>query len=212
LHRSHSFAIDNDYGHAKYLDKFQNERFNMVKALEKLDRRVATVMFEQKQWFTWIKQCQEKEDEDTENESKKVKLESLLIKHHQTEISRHMREMRSREDGKRQEQYLNAIYTQRLSELSEEEQDYWDPIQDIFGYERDNYVDLIKFFHMFDDEDRTSLSSPRTLTYPTRCRFAATGTNSSSSTFSVKTNTFQPPDGHCSSAISTASIYCSLAS
>jgi hypothetical protein len=48
LYHSHFFAIDNDYGDAKYLDKLQNERFNMIKALEKLGRRAATVMFEQK--------------------------------------------------------------------------------------------------------------------------------------------------------------------
>ena len=90
-----------------------------------------------------------------ENESKKAKLESLLFKRHQKEIDRHKRGMRSREDGKRQEQYLKDVYTQRLSEMSEEEQDEWDPIQAVYGYEKDNYIDLIKFFLMLDVEVQT---------------------------------------------------------
>jgi hypothetical protein len=130
----------------------------MIKALQKLGRRAATVMYEQKQWFTWIKQCQEKEDEEAENESKKVKLESLLFKRHQKEIYRHRREMRSRENGKRHEQYLNKVYIQRISEMSEEEQDEWDPIQDVYGYEKENYMDLIKFFLMLDHQEQTGES------------------------------------------------------
>jgi hypothetical protein len=165
LHHSHFFAIDNDYGHEKYLDKLQSERSNMVKSLEKLGKRAATIMYEQKQWFGWIKQCQEKEEKEAENESKKVKLESLLFRRHQKEIDRHQREMKSKEDKKRQERYLEETYTQRLSEMSEEEQDGWDPIQDVYGYERDNYVDLIKFFLMFDDQEEIDDSSadPRTV-------------------------------------------------
>lgn len=44
LHHSHFFAIDNDYGHEKYLDKLQNERHVMTKALEKLGKRAAALM------------------------------------------------------------------------------------------------------------------------------------------------------------------------
>ncbi|KAF2126227.1 hypothetical protein P153DRAFT_378428 [Dothidotthia symphoricarpi CBS 119687] len=150
LHHSHFFAIDNDYGHAKYLDRLQNERHVMVKALEKLGKRAAAVMYEQKQWFDWVKKCQEEEEKQGENESKKVKLESLLLKRHQKEIDRHQKEVRRKEDRKREEQFLDETYKQRLSE--EEEQEEWDPIQDINGYERDNYIDLIKFFLMLEDE------------------------------------------------------------
>lgn len=153
LHHSHFFAIDNDYGHEKYLDQLQNQRHVVVKALERLGKRAAVLMYEQKQWFDWVKQCQEKEEKEGENESKKIKLESLLFKRHQKEIDRHQREIRSREHKKLQEQYLEELYTQRLSEMSDEEQDEWDPIQDVYGYERDNYVDLIKFFLMLKEQD-----------------------------------------------------------
>ncbi|KAF2657234.1 hypothetical protein K491DRAFT_777340 [Lophiostoma macrostomum CBS 122681] len=37
--------------------------------------------------------------------------------------------------------------------MSEQEQDEWDPVKDVFGYERDNYVDLFKYFLMLEDED-----------------------------------------------------------
>jgi hypothetical protein len=37
LHHSHFFAIDNDYGHEKYLDRLQNERYVMTKVLGHLD-------------------------------------------------------------------------------------------------------------------------------------------------------------------------------
>jgi hypothetical protein len=125
----------------------------MVKALEKLGKRAAAVMYEQKQWFSWVKQCQEKEDEEAESEGKKVKLESLLFKRHQKEIDRHQREMRSRENKKRQEQYLNNVYAKSLSQMSIEEQKEWDPTQDVYGYEKDNYVELIKFFLMLNEQE-----------------------------------------------------------
>jgi len=39
--------------------------------------------------------------------------------------------------------------------MSEEDQDEWDPVQDVFGYERDNYVDLIRYFLMTKDQEDT---------------------------------------------------------
>jgi hypothetical protein len=154
LHHSHFFAIDNDYGHEKYLDKLQNERYVMTKALEKLGKRAAALMHQQKQWYDWVKKAQDDEEKNGETEGKKVKLESLLFRRHQKEITRHQREMKAKENRKRQEEYLNQVYTQRLSEMSEDEQDEWDPIQDVYGYEKDNYVDLIKFFLMLEDQDQ----------------------------------------------------------
>ncbi|KAH6625600.1 hypothetical protein C7974DRAFT_434634 [Boeremia exigua] len=151
LHHSHFFAIDNDYGHQKYLDKLLNDKQNMVKALEKLGKRAATVMYEKKQWFDWIKQTQVKEEKEGETESKKVKLEALLFQRHQKELKRQQRAMRAKEAQKQQEQYLDETYQQRLSDMTEEEQDDWDPIKDVYGFERDNYVELIKYFLMLKE-------------------------------------------------------------
>ncbi|KAJ8107718.1 hypothetical protein OPT61_g8673 [Boeremia exigua] len=156
LHHSHFYAIDNDYGHQKYLDKLLNDRQNMTKALEKLGKRAATVMYEQKQWFDWIKETQIKEEKEGETESKKVKLEALLFQRHQKEIKRQQRAMRAKETEKQQEQYLDETYKQRLSDMSEEDQDDWDPIRDVYGYERDNYVELIKYFLMLKESEPSS--------------------------------------------------------
>jgi hypothetical protein len=153
LHHSHFFAIDNDYGHQKYLDKLLNDKQNMAKALEKLGKRAATVMYEQKQWFDWVKDTQAKEEKEGETESKKVKLESLLFQRHQKELKRQQREMQAKEAQRQQEQYLDETYKLRLSDMSEEEQDDWDPIKDVYGYERDNYVELIKYFLMLKDNE-----------------------------------------------------------
>lgn len=124
----------------------------LLKALEKIGKRAVALMHEQIQWYDWDKKFQEEEEKHGASESKKVKLESLLFKRHQKEIARHQRELKHRKDKKRQEEYLHEEYTQRLSEMSEEEQDEWDPIKDVYGYEKDNYVDLIKFFLMLKDE------------------------------------------------------------
>ncbi|KAF1961597.1 hypothetical protein CC80DRAFT_462884 [Byssothecium circinans] len=153
LHHSHFYAVDMDYGHEKYLTKLLNEKHVMAKALERLGKRGAEVMYEQKEWLDWVKHCQEEEESQRENESKKVKLESLLFKRHQKEIEGHHRAMKAKENKKREEKYLQQAYQQRLSEMSDEEREEWDPMQDVFGYERDNYVDLLKFFLMLKDQD-----------------------------------------------------------
>lgn len=125
----------------------------MIKALERLGKRAAAVMYEQKQWFNWVKETQEQEERQGETESRKVKLESLLFQRHQRELKRQQREMKAREVQKQQEQYLDETYKQRLSDMSEEEQDDWDPIKDVYGYERENYVKLIKYFLMLQDQE-----------------------------------------------------------
>ena len=43
LHHSHFFAIDNDYGHEKYLTKLQSEKHVMARALERLGKRGADI-------------------------------------------------------------------------------------------------------------------------------------------------------------------------
>ncbi|KAJ4983302.1 hypothetical protein SVAN01_11183 [Stagonosporopsis vannaccii] len=158
LHHSHFFAIDNDYGHQKYLDRLLNDKQNMAKALEKLGKRAATVMYEQKQWFAWVKETQIKEEKAGETESKKVKLEALLFQRYQKEIKRQQRELQAKEAQKQQEEYLDDTYKQRLTNLSEEEHDDWDPIKDVHGYERDNYVELIKYFLMLKEPEPGSAS------------------------------------------------------
>lgn len=151
LHHSHFYAIDMDYGHEKYLTKLLNDKHVIARALERLGQRGAEIVHQKKQWLNWIKTRQEEEESQRENESKKVKLEALLLKRHQKELRHHQLAVAAKENKQREEEYLNGAFEQRLSEMTEEEQDDWDPVLDVFGYERANYVDLIKFFLMLQD-------------------------------------------------------------
>ncbi|KAL5383648.1 hypothetical protein DPSP01_005754 [Paraphaeosphaeria sporulosa] len=161
LHHSHFYAVDMDYGHEKYLTKLLNDKHVMSRALERLGKRGAEIVHQKKEWLGWVKKRQEEEESHRENESKKVKLEALLLKRHQKELQRQQQEATAKEQKQREEEYLNGVLKQRLSEMTEEEQDDWDPVQDVFGYERANYVDLIKFFLMLQDQDILTTSDEK---------------------------------------------------
>ncbi|KAF2808929.1 uncharacterized protein BDZ99DRAFT_444814 [Mytilinidion resinicola] len=153
LHHSHFFAVDMDYGHEKYLAQLQKEKHTIARALERLGRRTAEILYAKRSWFQWVRQCQDDEEAQRENESKKVKLEAQLFRRHQKEVTRHQNEVRARENQKRAEAFLNEVYTQRLSEMTEAEQEEWDPVQDVAEDERGSYIDLIKYFLMLKDSD-----------------------------------------------------------
>lgn len=60
-----------------------------------------------------------------------------------------IKHLRAREDAKRQEEYLNQAYYDRLAGNTEEEEGddaKWDPIEDVLGDERGTYMDLIRHF------------------------------------------------------------------
>ncbi|KAF2498113.1 hypothetical protein BU16DRAFT_525675 [Lophium mytilinum] len=153
LHHSHFFAVDMDYGHEKYLAQLQKEKHTIARALERLGRRTADILYAQRSWFPWVRQCQDDDEAQRENESKKVKLEAQLFRRHQKEVLRHQKEVMAKENQKRAEAFLNEVYTQRLSEMTEAEQEEWDPVQDVAEDERDSYIDLIKYFLMLKDSD-----------------------------------------------------------
>ena len=73
-----------------------------------------------------------------------------------------MKELRAKEDHKRQEAYLDEAYNARLSE--EEQEAQWDPIEDVIEDERGNYIDLIKHILLLtesaeDDAPKTKSSN-----------------------------------------------------
>jgi hypothetical protein len=94
-----------DYGHAKYLDVLQGQKATITKALERLEHRTAEVRFsmsllcghlicvqvlyQHEQWFTWVRECQNDEEENREKEQKKVKMEAALFKRHVRNIPEH---------------------------------------------------------------------------------------------------------------------------
>ncbi|KAL9600390.1 MAG: hypothetical protein Q9219_003240 [cf. Caloplaca sp. 3 TL-2023] len=142
LHHSRFFSLNLDYGHQHYLDILSNRRFIVIRALERLERRVSEVLYDTQRWFKWVRECQDEEDAARENEKKKIKSEAALFKRHVKDVQARMRALRAREDLKQQEDYLEIAYNTRLSE--EEQEAQWDPIEDVIKDERGNYIDLIK--------------------------------------------------------------------
>lgn len=173
LHHSHFYAVDMDYGHEKYLTKLLNDKHVVARALERLGQRAAEIVHRKEQWIGWVKDRQEEEESQRENESKKVKLEAMLLKRHQKELQRQQQEAAAKEQKDREEEYLDGVLKLRLSEMTEKEQDDWDPVQDVFGYERANYVDLINFFLMVRDQDVPDVSDEQETSSPAAAPAAA---------------------------------------
>ena len=148
LHHSRFFALHMDYGHQNYLDILSSRRNLVMCALERLERRVADVLYKQQKWFKWVRQCQDEEETARENEKKKVKKEAALFRRHEKDAQSRIRELRAKENLKRQEVYLDEAYNARLSDEEEAE---WDPIEDVIEDERENYVDLIKHILLMTD-------------------------------------------------------------
>ena len=69
-----------------------------------------------------------------------------------------MKELRNKEDQKRQEKYLNEAYRERLA-IEDEAQ--WDPIEDVVEDERGNYVDMINMFLMLKETEFAAAEANR---------------------------------------------------
>ncbi|KAL6720831.1 hypothetical protein ACLMJK_002756 [Lecanora helva] len=148
-----------DYGHQQYIDTLNSRKTIVLRALERLERRVTDIPYNQQKWFKWVRQCQDDEENTRENEKKKIKREAALFKRRTKDAQSRMRALRAREDQKRQEAYLDEAYNARLSEEQEAE---WDPIEDVIEDERGNYVDLIKHILFMTEavEDTDAASKP----------------------------------------------------
>ncbi|KAL8979797.1 MAG: hypothetical protein Q9205_004956 [Flavoplaca limonia] len=162
LHHSRFFSLNLDYGHEQYLSTLSSRRFIVVRALESLERRVSEVLYKKQKWFKWVRQCQEEEETARETEKKKIKKEAALFRRHVKDVQARMKELRAKEDLKRQEAYLDEAYNARLSE--EEQEAQWDPIEDVIEDERGNYIDLIKHILLLtesveDDAPKTKSSN-----------------------------------------------------
>ena len=150
LHHSRFFSLTLDYGHQHYLDTLSNRKFIVLRALERLERRTAEVLYQKRKWFSWVRQAQDLEETQRESEKKRIKKEAALFKRHAKDMQLRVRDLRAREDAKRSEAFLEEAYRDRMSE--EEEDAHWDPIEDVIEDERGNYVDLIKHI-LFMTED-----------------------------------------------------------
>ena len=150
LHHSRFFSLNLDYGHQHYLDTLSNRKFIVVRALERLERRTAEVLYKKNKWFSWVRQVQDLEEMQRESEKKRVKKEAALFKRHVKDRQLRMRDLRAKEDAKRSEAFLEEAYKERMSK--EEEDAHWDPIDDVIEDERGNYVDLIKHILLMTED------------------------------------------------------------
>jgi len=95
LHHSRFFAEDCDYGHEKYLEVLQSQKGTVTRALERLERRTAEVIYGEQKWYNWVRECQDEEERGRQKEREKVRLEAALFKRHGRRLSLEL-EMRRR--------------------------------------------------------------------------------------------------------------------
>ena len=165
IHHSHFFSLVLDYGHQHYIDNLQSQKFTLLRALERLERRTADVLYKQKKWFKWVRARQDEEEVQREKESKRIKQEAALFKRQCKHMELRMKQLREREEVRRQEEYLEEAYRNRQAQTDSDEAD-WDPIEEVVENERGNYLALIKFFLWQEEipEVTDQVSSPTTLT------------------------------------------------
>lgn len=145
LHHSRFYALQLDYGHQHYLDALASQKHAVLRALERVERRTAEVLYEQQKWFKWVRALEDAEEAARDAEKKKVKQEAALLKRHWKEVEARLRELRKREEQKRQDEFLDKVLEERAKEGDMSDED-WDPIEDSVEDERGNYIDLLRLF------------------------------------------------------------------
>ena len=154
LHHSRFYSLTLDYGHKAYLDKLTNDRLTIVRALERLERRTAEVLYAQRKWFKWVRERQDEEEAARVKESELIKKEAKLFRRHRQEMDARKKHLKMQEDLKRQEAFLDSAYQERQQSMTEEEdEEAWDPIEDAVEDERGSFVSLMK--HLLWDESST---------------------------------------------------------
>jgi hypothetical protein len=160
LHHSRFYSLNLDYGHQHFLDTLANDRFIVLRALERIERRTAEVLYAQKKWFRWVRACQDEEDAHREKESKRIKKEAELLKRNMRRYEARRRELRAQEHTRQQDEYLDQAYRERLAMDEGTDDEDWDPIEDVFENERGDFVDLIKHFLWQDMEPEEASLNP----------------------------------------------------
>ncbi len=159
LHHGHFFAKGMDYGHEKYLNTLINKRLTYQKALERVTMRMANVLFQNQKWFKWAREVQEEEEKQKENEQKKIKREAALFRRQVKEVNVRTRQLRAKEDARRQDQYLEQAYREGLANQPDEFDDVdLDPIQDYNEDQRSIYILLIRHFLWEDIQQDLDIS------------------------------------------------------
>lgn len=148
LHRKHFYSLNLDYGHQAYIDRLTNRRQNALQALCRVEKRTARVLYQKEQWFSWVRKIQEEEEAIGETEKKKVKLEAALFQRHWKQMQARLQLKRQKDEKKLQDAYLEDAFRERMAMSADElnDDETWDPIEDMAQDERNRYVDLIEHF------------------------------------------------------------------
>lgn len=148
-----------DYGHEAYLNKLITQRHTVYLALRRVIKQTAKVLYQMEQWYAWVREVQEEEEASQEKEQKKVKQEAALFRRNVKELQARLKVMREKEEQKRQDAFLEDAYRERMAMSADEDNDeLWDPIDDVEYEKRYQYIDLIKYFlwmDILDDEERS---------------------------------------------------------
>ncbi|KAK7984000.1 hypothetical protein PG989_011402 [Apiospora arundinis] len=156
LHHKHFYPLTLDYGHQAYLDGLTNRRHVVLRALERIEKRTAEVLYEKERWYDWVRTVQEDDGANREKEQKRVKAEAAMFRRHYQKVQARLQAKRQKEEKKRQDAYLETIFQERQASMSpDEEEDIedWDPIEDNDDHQQ--YIDLIRHFlwlELLDDE------------------------------------------------------------
>jgi len=158
LHNSRFYASDNDYGHEQYVNQLQGQKNAVVKALERLERRTSEVLYKSQKWYTWVRQCQQAEEENREKEQKKIKQEAALFKRHWKAAEHRIKEAKDKENQKRQDEFLDQVHKERQAETENEETDDpdFDPIEDVLEDNRGNFIALFHRFLWMAEQENAS--------------------------------------------------------
>jgi hypothetical protein len=156
LHHSRFFSQNMDYGHAKFLDSLQGQRNATLKALERLEKRTAEVLYKKQKWFTWVRECQDEEEKTRDKEQKKVKAEAAMFRRHWKATRLRQRDLRAKENKLRQDAFLEQIYKERMAERerngesidNDEDEMEWDPIEDVLKDSRGSYIGMLLYFFL----------------------------------------------------------------
>lgn len=146
IHHQSFYSISYDYGHQLYLDKLISQRHVVLRALERVQKRIADVLFRKEAWFSWVRAAQREEEATRDKEQKKIRREAALFKRHWKQLQARLEQARLREEQLRQDAYLEEVYQERLASALEDDDEAWDPIQDLDSNKRQQYIDLIRHF------------------------------------------------------------------
>lgn len=141
-----------DYGHAKFLDALQGQKATVQKAMERLERRTAEVLYENQKWFHWVRECQDEEEKSRDKEQKKIKLEAAMFRRNKSMMETRIKERKDKENKKRADVFLENLYKERMreryenDELDTDGETDWDPIEGVLGDTRGAFLGMLTCF------------------------------------------------------------------